>query len=75
MWAQTKSTKCPPEVKNFFNSVSRPYSAFNRLGSFINWGIGNVDPVNLVNEGFFFRDNQALCSYDNPNSEITELSE
>ena len=34
-WAKTRSDQCPSEIKQIFTNVSRPYSALNRLGTFI----------------------------------------
>jgi hypothetical protein len=43
LWIQTRSNQCPSDVKNFMNSVSRPFSALNRLGSFTSFGIQGHD--------------------------------
>ena len=37
LWAKTRSDQCLPEIKSIFTNISRPYSALNRLGSFVNW--------------------------------------
>ncbi len=37
MWSQAKAQRLSTEISTFVDSVSRPWSAFNRLGSFIKW--------------------------------------
>lgn len=45
IWAQAKSQRTCQEVNNFVNTVSRPFSAFNRLGSFVGWGSVRTENV------------------------------
>jgi hypothetical protein len=74
MWIQTRSNQCPSDVKNFMNSVSRPSSAFNRLGSFTSFGIQDLgerdrldsqqtpaqikSPVHLADMGYIYKQSQ-----------------
>lgn len=37
LWAKTRSDQCSAEVKLLMTTVSRPFSALNRLGTFIKW--------------------------------------
>jgi hypothetical protein len=75
MWAQTRSSRCPPSVKAFLTSVSRPHSALNRLGSFIGWGFagdnatgdGSIGPIQMTNNGMMLCKEGAssVCHFGN----------
>lgn len=56
LWAHSRSTRCPLDVKALMQSISRPFSSFNRLGSYVTWGLTNISPLNLANNGFFYRE-------------------
>jgi hypothetical protein len=64
------------EVNTFVNTVSRPFSAFNRLGSFVDWGSIRTESVitDLADNGFFFRENLTVSQFENPAIEIPDLS-
>ena len=59
------------------NTVSRPYSAFNRLGSFVGWGSARTESIitELAEQGFFFRETATVSQFENPGIEIPDLSE
>jgi hypothetical protein len=59
LWAQAKTQRIHQDVNTFVNTVSRPWSAFNRLGSFIGWGSVRTENIirELADEGFFYREN------------------
>lgn len=73
IWAQAKSKGTPADVRAFVNSVSRPFSSFNRLGSFINWG--NSGAVKLAEQGLFYRESVSVSHFENTAVEISDLSE
>lgn len=90
LWAKTRSDQCLPEIKSIFTNVSRPYSALNRLGSFINWpfsrhaksasfkgkncSILDLSPFKLCDNGLFLKANDQLSMYDNDRIELNCLS-
>lgn len=74
MWAQSRAAKCPFDVKSLLNTVSRPFSALNRLGSYITWGLSNVSSVQMSNNGYFYRESNTVSVFNNPLIEIPELS-
>ena len=77
IWAQAKSKGSNQSLKSFVNTVSRPFSAFNRLGSFITWGSprGSQTEKDLADLGFFYRESMTVSQYDNPAIELSDLSE
>lgn len=77
IWAAAKSKANPSDVKAFVNSVSRPYSAFNRLGSFIGWGSTSLDSqaYHLAEQGLIFKENMTVFHFENPMIELSDLSE
>ena len=65
---QTRSNQCPSDIKNFMNSISRPHSALNRLGSFISFKLsqqasseGNEPLQNLADQGLIYKQSSQLC--------------
>ena len=60
MWCQAKAQRESTEISCFVDSVSRPWSAFNRLGSFIRWeqNFEQEDDTYrvLANEGYIWDD-------------------
>jgi hypothetical protein len=52
-------------VNTFVNTVSRPFSAFNRLGSFLCWGSVKTENIikELAEEGFFFKENVTVSQF------------
>ena len=64
------------EVNTFVNTVSRPFSAFNRLGSYVDWGSIRTESIitDLADNGFFFRENLTVSQFENPGIEIPDLS-
>ena len=77
IWAQAKSQRVSQEVNAFVNTVSRPFSAFNRLGSFVGWGSIRSESIitELAEQGFFFRETSSVSQFENPAIEISDLSE
>lgn len=63
MWAQTRSPLCSSEVKQLMNSVSRPQSAFNRLGSFVTWSLRDISPITASNNGFYYKESGGLSQF------------
>jgi hypothetical protein len=59
------------------NTVSRPFSAFNRLGSFIGWGSVRCENIikELADQGFFYRENLTISQFENPSTEIADISD
>jgi hypothetical protein len=53
--------------------VSRPFSAFNRLGSFIGWGESSQAAA-LAEAGFFMREDLTVSHFLNPLIELKDLS-
>ena len=76
LWIQTRSNQSPSDVKNFLNSVSRPQSAFCRLGSFTSFGIQGGSPQELAEMGYIYKQNQQLNHFMSGNSraQISQLS-
>lgn len=60
MWCQAKAQQVSTEISCFVDSVSRSWSAFNRLGSFIRWEqtFDQEDDTYrvLANEGYIWDD-------------------
>ena len=83
-WAKTRSDQCPSEIKQIFTNVSRPYSALNRLGTFIQWPLSqslfsmsnkyDMRPSKLCENGLYMKADNTLSMYDNPNVRIDCLS-
>ena len=64
MWIQTRSSKSPNNVKDFMNSVSRPHSALNRLGSFSFFKLSQSPDEGisqLVDLGLIYKQSNQLC--------------
>jgi hypothetical protein len=64
-------------VNTFVNTVSRPFSAFNRLGSFLGWGSVRTENIirELADEGFFYRENTTVSQFENMGLEIPDIGE
>ena len=64
-------------MNTFVNTVSRPWSAFNRLGSFIGWGSVRTEHIirELADEGFFYRENTTVSQFENMGIEIPDVGE
>eukprot|EP00347_Sterkiella_histriomuscorum_P007708 403347869 len=75
IWAQTKNISCPADVKYLMQTVSRPFSALNRLGSFVNWGISNADSQLLADSGLVFKENHTLVQIENQQIELHDLAQ
>lgn len=78
IWAKAKSQGAPSEVRNFVNTVSRPFSAYNRLGSFVAWGASSgpeSKAARLAEQGFFMRENLTVSHFENPSLELPDLSD
>ena len=83
-WAKTRSDQCPTEIKQIFTNVSRPYSALNRLGTFIQWPFSqkflriknqyDLNPMKLCDNGLFLKPNTTLSMYNNEDMLIEGLS-
>jgi len=73
VWAQAKSQGTPQVVRSLVDTVSRPFSAFNRLASFVCWGKPS-EAFYLAEAGFFMRESLTVSLFDNPNSELYDLS-
>jgi hypothetical protein len=74
IWAAAKAG--PSDIKSFVNSVSRPYSAFNRLGSFLAWGSTSYDQqaLHLAEQGLIMKENMTVSHFQNPAVEMPDLS-
>ena len=64
-------------MNTFVNTVSRPFSAFNRLGSFICWGSVRTEDIikQLADEGFIYRENITVSQFENMGIEIADIGE
>jgi len=71
---QLKSQNTPKKVSNIFQACSNQHSTFNRLSSFISWGVETLDPLQVCENGFFFKENVALQQFDGSPLEIQEIS-
>ena len=63
MWASTRDPSCPPDVKNLLNSVARPNSALNRLGSYVSWGLKDLCPFQMSNNGMYYKETNSVSQY------------
>jgi len=77
LWAQAKTQRIHQDVNTFVNTVSRPWSAFNRLGSFIGWGSVLTENIirELADEGFFYKENTTVSQFENMGIEISDIGD
>jgi hypothetical protein len=71
MWIQTRSSQSPNNVKDFMNSISRPHSALNRLGSFSSFKLSQSPDEGikqLVDLGLIYKQSNQLCHSQAGNS-------
>ena len=80
LWAKTRSEQCLPEVKYLCQTVSRPQSALNRLGSFVQWPFAesvssphSTSPFDLAENGFYLKSNEVASTIHNPLLEIQDF--
>jgi hypothetical protein len=81
LWAKTRSEQCLPEVKHLCQTVSRPQSALNRLGSFVQWpfsqGVNSLHTASvfdLAENGFYLKSTELASTIHCPLLELTDFS-